>query len=174
MGVYSLWIRFQIRLTNPVSCWCRNRLIARTQCPSNQSHKDSRMPFISFHSEHMLIAAEITLLHSLTFWPPFIEFVQHSLIQSTLQLRPLTSSRRVIYLGCTISVLTSALQMTLYPRAGGLVLMKIGYVLNSMCWHQAIALGWTMTEHSEWMPVKAPPSDNVLILAGNIDKLYSG
>lgn len=114
------------------------------------------MPFISFHSEHMLIAAEITLLHSLTFWPPFIEFVQHSLIQSTLQLRPLTSSRRVIYLGYTISVLTSALQMTLYPRAGGLLLMKIGYGLNSMCWHQTIALGWTMTEHSEWMPVKAP------------------
>lgn len=127
----------------------------------------SRMPFVSFHSKHMLIATEITLLRTLTFWPAFIEFVQHSLIQSTLRVRLLTSLRRVIYLGYTISVLTSALQMT-YPRAGGLVLMKIGYGLNSMCWHQAIALGWTMTEHSEWMPVNAPVFDIVLILVGNI------
>ncbi len=158
-------------LTNPVSCW--------TYCKDTMSFKPvtqrlSRIPFISVHSEYILIAAKITLLCSLTFWPAFVEFIQHSLIQSTLWLRMQMSLRGVIYLGFTISVLTSALQMTLYTRSGGLMLiMKRGYGLNSMCWQQAIALGWTMTEHSEGMPVEAPPCDIVLILVGNIHELYS-
>lgn len=83
-------------LTNPVSCW--------TYCMDTMSFKPvtqrlSRIPFISIHSEYMLTAAKITLLCSLTFWPAFIKFIQHFLIQSTLWLRMQTSPRRVIYLG---------------------------------------------------------------------------